>query len=127
MTEDELIALADANYFDSWSLIAEQCPEGRARRRPGLVLASSGLPLPILNVAFVTQPVNDPAATVAEAAAFYAEAPVPWLLRIRSGLDERFDSLRDLQRRFLAPVRRAGTVLLPHGGPCGRAQSTANR
>jgi GNAT superfamily N-acetyltransferase len=91
MTEDELIARADANYFDSWSLIAAQCPDGQVRRRPGLVLSSSGLPLPFLNVAFVTEPQADPEAAVTEAQAFYAGLRMPWLLRIRAGLDPGFE------------------------------------
>jgi len=95
VNDDEVIDRADANYFDSWGLVAERCRHGSARRRPGLALASSGLPLAFLNVAFVTGPAADAAATVSEAAAFFAERPVPWLLRIRAGVDERFEEMAE--------------------------------
>jgi GNAT superfamily N-acetyltransferase len=112
VTDDELIARSDANYFESWSLIGEQCPNGRARRRPGLVLSSSGLPLPFLNVVFVSATGEDAGAVLEEAGAFYREAGVSWLLRIRGGLDARFErAAEDIGLQYAGDV--PGMVLHP--------------
>ena len=55
--------------------------------RDGLLVTSSALPVAWLNLAFVTRPPTDPAATIAEAVAFFDQRNLPFVVRMREGVD----------------------------------------
>lgn len=78
---------ADANYFHSWHIIDGAAAGGEVLERDGLLLVSSALPVAWLNLAFVTRPLADPAAAIARAAAFFDERSLPFVVRIREGVD----------------------------------------
>jgi GNAT superfamily N-acetyltransferase len=88
LSPEQLLQLADANYFATWRLLAAQCPDGDARSAAGLLLTSSGFDVPWLNIAFVTAPLADPEAAIDEAAAWYGSLRLPWLLRVRARMDD---------------------------------------
>jgi GNAT superfamily N-acetyltransferase len=83
----ELAQLADANYAYSWMVLAENVDGGEARDSEGLVLAITGLPSPAFNVAFVLQPLVDPARQLREAVSRFEARGVPFQISIRDRLD----------------------------------------
>ena len=87
MIDEELIARADANYYESMRIIAPALGDGEVRERGGLLLAATGLPVAFLNIAFVTRPLRDPEALIRQAVAFFAERKLPYILRARENLD----------------------------------------
>ncbi|HEX2851495.1 MAG TPA: GNAT family N-acetyltransferase [Acidimicrobiales bacterium] len=82
-TGDALVDRADANCVEAWAAMAEAIDGGDVDRREGLVLVSSGSPLALFNVAFVTAPPGDPAGTIAAAGEFFGERRLPFLVRVR--------------------------------------------
>lgn len=87
MTDDDLAARADANYFHSWRVINGAAGGGEVLERDGLLITSSTLPVAWLNLAFVTRPLADPDAAIAEATAFFDARNLPFVVRIREGVD----------------------------------------
>lgn len=78
---------ADANYFHSWRIIDGAADGGEVLEQDGLLLVSSALSVAWINLAFVTRPLADPAAAIARAAAFFDERGLPFVVRIREGVD----------------------------------------
>jgi hypothetical protein len=92
MTDDELIARADANYFTVWPLLCSLGDGGgEVIQRGGLTITDSGTPLAMVNSIFVTRPLHDPVAELRRALAFLDERRRPFLVRIREGLDPAAD------------------------------------
>jgi GNAT superfamily N-acetyltransferase len=87
MSDIELAARADANYFHSWRIIDGNTDGGEVIEREGLLLVSSALPVAWFNLALVTRPLADPDAAVAGAAEFFDSRNLPFLVRIREGVD----------------------------------------
>ncbi|MBI5289123.1 MAG: hypothetical protein HY873_09135 [Chloroflexi bacterium] len=85
--DEGLIARADANYFGAWAAIVATMPEGETRERAGVLITCSGLPVTIFNIAFVTRPLADPDAALRDAAAFFDERKLPFVVRVREGVD----------------------------------------
>jgi ribosomal protein S18 acetylase RimI-like enzyme len=92
MTDEELIARADANYFTVWPLLCSLADgAGEVIQRGGLIMTDSGTPLAMVNSVFVTRPLRDPVAELRGALAFFDERRRPFLVRIRRGLDPAAD------------------------------------
>jgi GNAT superfamily N-acetyltransferase len=87
MTEDEIIDRTDANYYAMAAALCTRHPLGEVRAKGGLLCAATPLPVAQFNVAFVTRPLDDGAGLLREAAAFFDERGVPFVVRIREGLD----------------------------------------
>ena len=87
MSDIELAARADANYFHSWRIIDGNTDGGEVLEREGLLLVSSALPVAWFNLALVTRPLADPGAAIAEAAAFFDGRNLPFVVRVRGGVD----------------------------------------
>jgi hypothetical protein len=87
MADNDIVARADANYFQSWRVINANAEGGEALERDGMLLTSSALPVAWLNLVFVTRPLADPDAAIAAAAAFYDARNLPFVVRIREGVD----------------------------------------
>lgn len=87
MSDIELAARADANYFHSWRVLAGNAVRGEVMEREGLLLVSSALPVAWLNLALVMRQLADPGAAIAEAAAFFDERKLPFIVRVREGVD----------------------------------------
>ena len=83
MSDIELAARADANYFHSWRVLAGNAVRGEVMEREGLLLVSSALPVAWLNLALVMRQLADPGAAIAEAAAFFDERKLPFIVRVR--------------------------------------------
>lgn len=90
----ELGRLADENMAATWAVFgAAEGAVGGSDRCP---FVATGIPMAFFNGAFVAGPVDDAERTVADAIAFMAEQDVPWLLWVRSGVD---DAVLDAGRR----------------------------
>lgn len=87
MNEAELADLADANYAYSRVLLAANIDGGESRDSEGLLLTITGLPTPAFNVAFVLQPLADPARQLRDAISRFEARPVPFQISIRDRLD----------------------------------------
>jgi GNAT superfamily N-acetyltransferase len=88
MNDAELLARADANYFDSMRIIAPAIDGGEVRERGGLLIAATGLPAAMLNMALVTRPLADAPALLSDAVAYFDNRGLPFLARVREGVDE---------------------------------------
>jgi ribosomal protein S18 acetylase RimI-like enzyme len=88
MTDAELIARADANYFQSFRDLVAAADCGESLEAGGVLLCALGVHEAALNVGFVTRRLADPDGAVGRAIAFFDERRLPFVLRVRSGLDE---------------------------------------
>lgn len=103
----ELGRLADENLAASWATFG--AASGAVGGSDRCTFVATGIPAAFFNGAFVVGPVEDPDGVVDDAIAFMAERNVPWLLWVRTGIDDA----------LLEAGRRAG--LTDAGGPPGMA------
>ena len=87
MTEDEIVARADANYFEAMSAFAYVADGCEVRDRDGIRLVRSNMPVAWLNIAFITRPLLDPATQIRHAITYFDAHKLPFIVRIREGLD----------------------------------------
>jgi GNAT superfamily N-acetyltransferase len=86
MTNEELVAAVDANYFASFRLMCEAA--GKPVHESGGVLScASGAPAAFLNIAFVTRRLERPEEALTESMAFFDGLGLPFVVRIREGVD----------------------------------------
>jgi ribosomal protein S18 acetylase RimI-like enzyme len=86
MNDADLAGAVDANYWQSFRLVARACG-GKVLERDGMLAISSGLPVAMLNIAFVTEPLAEPPRSLKEAMDFYDEQRLPFVVRMREGVD----------------------------------------
>jgi len=91
MNDGELAAAVDANYWQSFKLLARACG-GEVLEREGMLAVSTGLPVAMLNIAFVKRPLADPHGSLKEVMSFYDERRLPFVARIREGVDPESES-----------------------------------
>ena len=87
MIDDEVLGCADENYFESFRLVAKCAERGDLYEDDEILLTSTGTTVEWLNIAFVKQPASDALWAVQHAIDFYKRAGVPFVLRIRDGVD----------------------------------------
>jgi GNAT superfamily N-acetyltransferase len=96
MTNPDLIAALDVNFYEGWRMMAAKAIDGITHEEDGVLITAPGV-LPMwVNIVFVTQPLRDPERRLAEAFARLDERSIPFLVRIREGLDP--DSERACER-----------------------------
>jgi ribosomal protein S18 acetylase RimI-like enzyme len=86
LTADELARL-DANMIACFQLLAMASNAGEMDQFDGIQLVATGAAAASLNVAFVTRPLEDAAASLARARAWFAARKLLCSVRVRSGLD----------------------------------------
>src|SRR5436309_13503835 len=86
MNDGDLAGAVDANYWQSFKLLARACG-GEVLEREGMLAVSTGLPVAMLNIAFVKRPLADPHASLKEVMSFYDEKRLHFVLRLREGVD----------------------------------------
>jgi len=110
------LARADANYYAAWSAIVATMPDGETRERGGVLITCSGLPATVFNIAFVTRTLADPDAALRDAAAFFDERKLPFVVRVREGIDPAVDGAAEraglvsgglLPSMIMSPMREA--------------------
>jgi GNAT superfamily N-acetyltransferase len=112
MNEQEVVARADANYFDSMRTFAAQVDTGEVRERAGLLVVATGLPVAMLNMAFVMRPLADAATLLSDAVTYFDGRRLPFLVRLRESVDEESERAAEwlgLEYRDSVP----GMVLYP--------------
>src|SRR5205085_7224058 len=87
MNDEEMLARADANYFSAMTTFIGGAERGEVRARDGLLMAHSGTGVAAFNVAFITRTLSDPSRVVSEAIEFFDAREVPFILRVREGVD----------------------------------------
>jgi ribosomal protein S18 acetylase RimI-like enzyme len=95
MTEDEVVVRADANYFQSMRTLAPLLDGGETREWDGLLVAATGLPVPFLNIAFVTRPLRDPEGSLQTVIEYFDRRELPFVVRVRDGVDERTELIAE--------------------------------
>lgn len=85
MSDDNLIAASDANYFESWRMLAES--NGLLHEDGGILVTAPSASLAWMNVVFVTQQLRDAKAQLARAFALLDERKLPFFVHIREGVD----------------------------------------
>jgi hypothetical protein len=88
LNDAQLAAAVDRNYWESFSLLAEACG-GAVLRGEGVLAISTGLPVPALNQGFIMNPLSTPEDSIRELIDFFDDADVPFILRMREGVDPR--------------------------------------
>jgi ribosomal protein S18 acetylase RimI-like enzyme len=86
MNDGDLASAVDANYWQSFKLLARACG-GEVLEREGMLAVSTGLPVSMLNIAFVMRPLADPRGTLREVVSFYDARRLPFVVRVREGVD----------------------------------------
>jgi GNAT superfamily N-acetyltransferase len=87
MDAAEIIARADANYQHVYSLLATAHDGGELHEKDGLLVINTGLPAAVFNNAIVTRPLAAPEQRLREAIDYYDACGLPFVVRIREGLD----------------------------------------
>ncbi len=85
--DDELIARSDHNYFEAFRALALNADGGEAFDRDGTLFIKTGVPISRFNAAFITRPLADPAAAIADAIAYFDALKLPFIVRLRQGVD----------------------------------------
>ena len=101
---ERLAVAADFNLAAAWTALGRHAGFAVSQNGP-VTMAASGLPVAFFNSAFVASATTDPAQTISDVQAFFGPRGVPFLLWVRSGLDDA----------LLAAGRDAG--LVDAGGP----------
>ncbi|HYM16534.1 MAG TPA: GNAT family N-acetyltransferase [Dehalococcoidia bacterium] len=88
MHRDELVARADDNYYAAFRRLAAALDGGEVVESDGMLVIRTGLPVAMFNIAFVTRPLADPPGAVARASAYFDAHGLPFVVRIRAGIDD---------------------------------------
>lgn len=86
MSDADLIAASDANFYDGWRIMAEFAG-GLVDETGGVLIAAPGVQPMWVNVLFVTRPLDDPERELTAAFAKLDARSIPFLVRIREGED----------------------------------------
>jgi len=113
VTDEELIAGCDHNYFEAWRMLAGSLGDGVLEEEDGLLVAAPGGTIVWLNIVFVTRPLRDPDAQLARAFARLDERGMPFLVRIREGMSScSFDVVAiHVDRHTSSPFAKEHTAL----------------
>ncbi len=96
MDANEIQARADANLFETFGAIAGAVEGGEVRQADGVIMAASGLSVSAFNIAFVTSPLAEPAKVLAEVARYFDGRKLPFIVRVREGLDPRTEAAAEV-------------------------------
>jgi hypothetical protein len=113
MNEQEIVARADANYFDSMRAFAVNVDTGEVRERGGLLIVATGLPVAMLNIAFVMRPLSDAATLLSEAISYFDGRGLPFLVRLRESIDAESERTATTLGLARFPESLPGMVLHP--------------
>ncbi len=87
MDQHEIIRRADANYFDSWRVLARAMDGAEVREADNVLVINSGIPVAWFNIAFITGPIVTPTSTLRHAIEYYDAHRMPFVVRVREGVD----------------------------------------
>jgi GNAT superfamily N-acetyltransferase len=84
--DEQVLAEADRNMVAIWRHLAGTLPTSGVTERDGLILLSSGLPVPLFNPVYVTGELTDPTKAVATIHEHYAALGLPFVLVFRDAV-----------------------------------------
>lgn len=87
MDDSALATLADTNYFETFAALGSALGIPPLDTGGGVLCVSSGTPVAFFNVLFVTGPLAEPESALAEGIAFFDDQDLPFVLRVREGVD----------------------------------------
>ncbi|MDP9237130.1 MAG: GNAT family N-acetyltransferase [Chloroflexota bacterium] len=87
MTNNEVISRSDANYFHAWRSIVAAKEGGEVVEGDGVLIANSGMPVAWFNIGFITRRLAEPEGAIRRIAAYFDERHMPFIIRLREGLD----------------------------------------
>ncbi len=87
MTDDEIIARADANYVAAWCSFLRTLDGSEIVEGDGVLIANACLPIAWFNIAFITHRLADADGAVRRISAYFSERRLPFIIRIRAGVD----------------------------------------
>ena len=115
MNDSELAAAVDANYWEAFSLLAEACG-GDVLSTDEVLAVSTGLPVAMLNIGFVRKPLADPENLIRKMVEFYDSAALPFVLRLREGVDPRAEEAMEAAGMPYSDTL-PGMAMFPIAGP----------
>jgi GNAT superfamily N-acetyltransferase len=87
MDDEEIRSRTDQAYADLYRTLAAHADDGEVREFGGLACVSLCVPMAMFNQVFVLRPLDDPKAQLTKAMHFFDEHKLPFVVRIRAGLD----------------------------------------
>ena len=87
MTNEGLVAGADANLLHAVQTWAKAAAAGRVCEEDGLLIAASGVPIRSFNNAFFTRPLANSSPHLGKLIAYFESLGVPFRLRVRDDVD----------------------------------------
>ena len=87
MEPGEISKRIDENMVEAFRGIARASDNGEVHEWGGVVIAASGLPNANFNPAFITRPLSEPERVLAEVTAYFDSRGLPFVVRVREGLD----------------------------------------
>ncbi len=94
MNSSEVISAVDTNHWQAWRLMTEACG-GDVLDGGDLIAVATGAPVAMLNVAFVLRSLAEPERALQEAVKFFDERDLPFVLRVREGVDPRAEQVAE--------------------------------
>lgn len=88
MNDKQLAEISDKAYFDSWRDWVSFIDGGDLFERNGVLAVCSGMPVPWLNIAFVTRKLDAPRESIRGAVSFFEDRGQPFIIRVRDGVDQ---------------------------------------
>ncbi len=88
MTDENLVARAEANFFGTFRMLAELNDDGKVWTDDGLLVAASGVPLRSFNNVFVRRQLQNPVSILSDVFAYLDGRKLPFRLRLREGRDQ---------------------------------------
>lgn len=79
-------AVAENNFVETWTLMADAINGGWCARSAGIVIAATGVPLAPFNLIFVTGPLRHPERRLARAFERLESQRLPFVLRVRDDM-----------------------------------------
>lgn len=85
LPDSEIIARSDANFVETFRMLARITEGGEVRDFGGVTRVFTGLPAAMFNIAFVTGPRDIAVAHLADSASFFRSRGVPFVVRFCGG------------------------------------------
>jgi ribosomal protein S18 acetylase RimI-like enzyme len=115
LDDEQLAKIADANYWESFSMLARSCG-GAVLESDDVLGIRTGLPVPMLNHGLITGKPNDIEGSLRALIAFFEEVGVPHILRVREGVAPDAEKVMEAMG-FPYSDTTPGMVMFPIGDP----------
>jgi GNAT superfamily N-acetyltransferase len=115
LDDEQLAKIADANYWESFSMLARSCG-GAVLESDDVLGIRTGLPVPMLNHGLITRKPDDVEGSLRALIEFFEEIGVPHILRVREGVAPEAEKAIEAMG-FPHSDTTPGMALFPIGDP----------